>query len=86
VIHHGGKSSEQVAAQRDISFHTSKIRYYRRYHGPLLAASLRAFLLIGYAGRLILEGAKWLVGHKRAMRKERVHAYWQVIRSGLKES
>jgi N-acetylglucosaminyl-diphospho-decaprenol L-rhamnosyltransferase len=85
VIHHGGKSSEQVAAQRDINFHTSKIRYYRLYHGPLLAVSLRAFLLVGYAGRLILEGAKWLVGHKRTMRKERVHAYWQVIRSGLRE-
>jgi N-acetylglucosaminyl-diphospho-decaprenol L-rhamnosyltransferase len=86
IIHHGGKSSEQVAAQRDIDFHTSKIRYYRRHHGPLLAASLRVFLLVGYVGRLILEGAKWLVGHKRVMRRERVQAYWQVIRSGLKES
>jgi N-acetylglucosaminyl-diphospho-decaprenol L-rhamnosyltransferase len=86
IVHHGGKSSEQVIAQRDINFHTSKIRYYRRYHGPLLAASLRAFLLIGYVGRLMLEGAKWLVGHKRTMRRERVQAYWQVIRSRLRES
>jgi N-acetylglucosaminyl-diphospho-decaprenol L-rhamnosyltransferase len=86
IIHHGGKSSEQVTAQRDINFHTSKIRYYRRYHGQLLAALLRVFLLVGYVGRLILEGAKWLVGHKRTMRRERVQAYWHVIRSGLKES
>jgi hypothetical protein len=30
------------------------------------------------------EGFKWLVGHKRALRAERIAAYRQVLRSGLR--
>jgi hypothetical protein len=37
-----------------------------------------------YAWQLLLEGAKGLLGHKRPLRYQRVQAYWQVLRSGLK--
>ena len=30
------------------------------------------------------KGAKWLVGHKRPLRAQRMKAYAQVLRSGLK--
>jgi hypothetical protein len=36
-----------------------------------------------YLGQLALEAAKGVAGHKRELRRERVQAYWQVIRSGL---
>ena len=85
IIHYGGKSSEQATARRDIHFNTSKVRYYRKYHGPLVASALRAFLLADYTCQLMLEGAKWLLGHKPELRRERVRTYWQVIRSGLRE-
>ncbi len=84
IIHHGGKSSEQVVARRHIHFQQSKLRYFRKYHGWLAAQLLRAFLLVSYLWQLMLEAAKALLGHKRAMRLERVSAYWQVLRSGLK--
>ncbi len=84
VIHHEGKSSEQVAAARDIYFHSSKIRFFRKHHGPSQAALLRVFLLSMFAFQLVEEGAKWLVGHKRSLRRARIKAYWQVLRSGLK--
>lgn len=84
IIHHGGKSSEQAAAQRDIYFHTSKIRYFKKHHGAGIAFILRLFLIANYLWQLGLEGAKWLAGHKREMRKQRVQAYWQVLRSGLR--
>jgi hypothetical protein len=33
---------------------------------------------------LVREGLKWLVGHKRPLREERLRAYGQVLRSGLR--
>lgn len=84
VIHHGGKSSEQVAARKHIHFQTSKLRYFRKFHGWLPAQLLRLFLLSSYLWQLGIEALKGLLGHKRALRQERVRAYWQVLRSGLK--
>jgi len=83
VVHHEGRSSEQVAAARHIYFQTSKLRYYRQVYGPAWAAALRAFLLATYAYQWAVEGAKWLVGHKRPLRAARLAAYAQVLRSGL---
>lgn len=86
VIHYSGKSSEQVVAQRDIHFHTSKLRYYRKHHGKWFAAALRWFLLGNYVWQLALESIKAMLGHKREMRIKRINAYREVLRSGLKES
>jgi hypothetical protein len=84
IVHHEGKSSEQVVAARHIHFQTSKVRYFRKYHGAVAAEGLRLFLLGNYVWQLGLEGAKWLVGSKRPMRTERVAAYWQVLQSRLR--
>ena len=84
VIHHEGKSSEQVVPARHIHFQSSKVRYFRKHHGALPAEALRAFLLATYGYQLTREGFKWLVGHKRPLRAERVRAYRQVLRSGLR--
>ncbi|HOG46949.1 MAG TPA: glycosyltransferase family 2 protein [Anaerolineae bacterium] len=83
VIHHEGRSSEQVVAARHLYFQTSKLRYYRQVHGPLWTAALRGFLLATYTYDWAIEGAKWLVGHKRPLRAARLAAYGQVLRSGL---
>ncbi len=83
VIHHMGKSSDQVVAQRHIYFQTSKVRYFRKHHGQWAASWLRIALLAMYVWQLMLEAAKGLIGHKRELRRERVRAYWQVLRSGL---
>jgi len=83
VTHYEGKSSEQVVASRDIYFHSSKIRFFRKYRGAFIAEILRAFLLLTFVYQIVEEGAKWLVGHKRALRAARVRAYCQVLKSGL---
>jgi N-acetylglucosaminyl-diphospho-decaprenol L-rhamnosyltransferase len=83
VVHYIGKSSDQVVAQRHIYFQSSKVRYFRKHHGELAGGLVRAALLAMYAGQLVLEAAKGALGHKRALRLERIRAYWQVLRSGL---
>jgi GT2 family glycosyltransferase len=84
ITHHGGKSTDQVVARRHILFQSSKLRYFRKYHGALAAHALRLFLLTNYVVQLALEWLKGVMGHKRALRQERVKQYWQVLRSGLK--
>jgi N-acetylglucosaminyl-diphospho-decaprenol L-rhamnosyltransferase len=84
ITHHGGRSSAQIAAQKHIYFHQSKLRYFHKYHGWLAAQTLRIFLLLNYIWQIGLEGVKGLLGHKRALRRERIQGYWQVLRSGLK--
>ncbi len=84
VIHHEGKSSEQVMPLRHVRFQRSKIHYFRKHHGRWAGTLLHAFLLLNYAYLLVVESLKWLVGHKRELRAERVRAYSEVLRSGLR--
>jgi N-acetylglucosaminyl-diphospho-decaprenol L-rhamnosyltransferase len=84
VIHHEAKSSEQVKSLQHIQFQRSKALYFRKHHGRWQAEVLRLFLLITYVYQLLLESLKWLVGHKRPLRAERIRAHWQVLRSGLR--
>jgi GT2 family glycosyltransferase len=80
VTHYEGKSSEQVVAARTIRFQRSKLRYTRKYFGPGWAAALRLFLWKSFAVQWVEEAAKWLVGHRRSLRRERMVAYQQVLR------
>jgi len=84
IVHHEGKSSQQVVPARHIYFQTSKVRYFRKHHGTFRAEALRWFLLATYVYQVAREGLKWLVGHKRPLRAERIRAYLQVLRSGLR--
>ncbi len=80
IIHFEGKSSEQVVAARAIRFQKSKLRYTRKYFGAGWAVTLRLFLWATFAWQWAEESAKWLIGHRRALRAERIAAYRQVLR------
>ena len=84
VIHHVGKSSEQAVTARHINFNQAKLRYFRKYHGRFMAAILRVFLLAGYAWQIALESVKGLLGSKPILRRQRVRAYIDVLKSGLR--
>ena len=84
VIHHEGKSSEQAVAARHIYFNTSKVRYFRKWHGRAVAGALRRWLLSQYVWQIGLEAIKYALGRKRELRRQRLGVYWQVLRSGLK--
>lgn len=81
IIHHEAKSSDQVPVARTIYFQRSKVRYFRKYHGTAWANLIRLFLLWTFVIQLLEETFKWLIGHKRPLRRERMSAYWQVLRS-----
>ena len=86
IVHYEGKSSEQVVPARHVYFQSSKVRYTRKYHGPIVAETLRGWLLAQYSWQIVVEAAKWLVGHRRDLRASRIDAYHQVLKSGLQQS
>jgi hypothetical protein len=49
-------------------------------HGERFAVRLRLFLRAAYAAEMATECAKWLLGHKRQLRAQRVAIYRQVLR------
>jgi len=83
IVHYEGRSSEQVVAARHIHFNTSKVRYYAKYFGPHWAEILRRYLLLEFYFQLQLESLKRLLGHRRALRTQRMDVYRQVIDSDL---
>ncbi len=84
VIHHEAQSSGQIAAERLILFHTSKVEFFRKWFGRRRGELLRWFLLVCFAWEWCVEGLKALLGHKRPMRLARMRAYARVLRSGLR--
>lgn len=84
VIHHEAKSSDQVSLRRMIHFNTSKVRYMTKHHGQLQGTLARAALLALLRLEWCIEGSKWLMGHKRSLRAERMRTYAEVIKTGLR--
>lgn len=84
VIHYSGASSDQASTRRHIHFNRAKLRYFRKYHGRWAAGLIRLVLLANFGGQIVVEGGKYLVGHRRELRQQRIGAYWQVLKSGLK--
>ena len=78
IIHHEGKSSEQVVAARHIRFQTSKVRYFRKFHGPLQAEALRVFILASFAVEWLFEAGKWLLGSQAAAQARANGRVWAV--------
>lgn len=79
ITHYEGRSSSQVRLATHLRFNRSKIRYFRKHHGAWQAGVLHAFMRANYAWQTVIEAGKWLLGHKRAMRAQRISDYLQVL-------
>jgi hypothetical protein len=53
-------------------------------YGALFAEVLRIFLLLGYCWELLIEAGKYLLGHRRTLRRRRIGVYLTVLRTGLR--
>jgi GT2 family glycosyltransferase len=84
IVHHEGRSSSQDAGARQINFDTSRVLLFEQLHGRGAARVLRAYLLLTYLLRVVIEGGKALLGHKPSLRRERIALYLRAFRSGLR--
>lgn len=83
IVHYEGRSSEQVSLQRHLRFQHSKLRLAKMRYGPTFAQVLRLFLLLGYTIQLLVEAAKWSLGHRRSLRRERIRLYRDLLQNFL---
>ncbi len=84
IVHHHGKSSEQAITHRHINFNRAKLRYFRKFEGRIAYCVLRIVLVAGFVGQIFVEGLKYLLGHRRDLRRQRIQSYKAVLQNGLK--
>ena len=80
ATHEAGGSSRRDLLARHIQFNESKCRYVGKYHGPWAEVALRCFLFGMFVFQLVEEGTKLLLGHKPALRRERLRTIAGVLR------
>ena len=80
IIHYEGKSSEQAITRRHVNFQRSKLLLARMWYGWRFAGLLRIALRLGYAYEIIAEGIKLMLGHRPALRRQRIAVYREVLR------
>jgi GT2 family glycosyltransferase len=85
VLHHEGASSARDLTARQLEFDTSRVRLVGRLYGRRQAQLTRSGLLLNYALLLLRESAKWLIGHRRELRRARMSLYLRTLRGGLRE-
>jgi len=80
VVHFEGQSSRQVVSARTVRFQRSKIRYAEKWFGTGWAWVIRQFLRLTTGIQWATEAAKWALGHKRSLRRERMSAYRKLLK------
>lgn len=80
IIHHEAQSSGQVGGKRDLIFNRSRLRYAAKWHGAWATRLLQLWLVGLYTVEAAQESLKWLLGHKRPLRRERIGHYQTLIK------
>lgn len=87
VVHHEAASSSQDLFRRNVNFHESRYRFFRKHHGAVPALALRWFVFGTFLFQMAEEAAKFLLQPaKRPMRRERVHLYGRIVKWYLSAS
>lgn len=60
VVHYGGQSTQQVAAEMFLQLYRGKILYFRKHHGRLAAQAYKLILLAATLTRLLITPLAWL--------------------------
>ncbi|MBK8900860.1 MAG: glycosyltransferase family 2 protein [Anaerolineaceae bacterium] len=68
VIHFGGQSTKQVAAEMFLQLYKSKIQFFRKHYGRFPAIAYKLILLVASAARLLVSPLAWL--QKEPLRKQ----------------
>ncbi|HVA24476.1 MAG TPA: glycosyltransferase family 2 protein [Chloroflexota bacterium] len=87
VVHHEAASSSQDLFRRNVNFHESRYRFFRKHHGTAPALALRWFVFGTFLFQMAEEAAKFLLQPaKRPLRRERVHLYSRIVKWYLSAS
>jgi GT2 family glycosyltransferase len=82
IQHLEGASSRLDLAARDRLFQASKLEYAAKWHGPIVAQALRAYLVLEYLARALEESLKLALRSRVPERRQRL----RIISSGLRSA
>ncbi len=74
VTHYEGQSSQQIPTQRRIWFFQSRLRDAWLAYGRSVAEGVRWGLLVQFGMEWLSAAAKWVLGHRRALRLNQMQA------------
>jgi GT2 family glycosyltransferase len=79
VVHHEGRSSEQNLVQRNLDFHESRFRYYRKHFGRAWSLALRLAVLGHFLFVGAEEAAKLAAGRNPELRRARLEMTGRIL-------
>ena len=80
VLHHEAASSRQDLFRRNVTFHESRYRFFRKHHGAAPALALRWFVFGTFLFQLLEESAKLALSPaKRPLRRERIRMHARIV-------
>lgn len=82
VIHYGGQSTQQVAAEMFMRLYESKLIFIRKHHGGLAGYIYKLILFITALTRLFISPLAWLEDSpRRQWHLTLASRYWQLVRA-----
>lgn len=84
ITHIGGVSTSQDVPRRQLDFDASRVEFHRRLYGSLMASLVAAGLRANYLAHIARESAKWLIGHRRELRSDRIRLYARCLKAGYR--
>ena len=84
IVHHEGASSSQDIPRRQLAFDRSRIELQRRLYCGKTAALVALGIRIGYLVQFLLETSKFVIGHRRDLRRQRMAFYGRLLVSSLR--
>jgi GT2 family glycosyltransferase len=81
IEHYEGQSSSQIPTQRLVWFVQSRLRDAQLALGGGRRLVIQICSLTMYSIEWMSEASKWLLGHRRALRAERMRTYGAVVRA-----
>ncbi len=80
VVHYGGQSTQQVAAEMFLRLYQGKLIYFRKHHGQLGGRIYKLILLISALSRLLVSPLAWLeTSSKRQQHLTLTNNYWRLL-------
>ena len=83
VVHYGGQSTRQVAAEMFLRLYESKLLFFRKHHGRTAAFLYKVILFMAGAMRLILGPPAWLLQPSQRQRQQLLVSYYRRLLTAL---
>ena len=76
VIHYGGQSTQQVAAEMFLRLYQGKILYFRKHRGQLAAGIYKLILFAASTARLMISPLAWLIPSAEPNRRRQLAGHY----------